>query len=360
MSSNNSTTLAAAVAFGLVGLTGLYITNAKQKIEEREREMFQLEAQRNHLEREKEREEERQKIEQSKEERKAEMKRGSEYVELVIAREENSNKHILGKVLIRLHTDRVPNTCENFRQLIAGRRYNKCPFHRVIQGFMIQGGDITKGDGTGGDSIFGPTFPDENLEFAHERPGLLSMANAGPDTNNSQFFITTVATPHLDGKHVVFGEVIEGMEFVYSVEREMTDGNDRPLRHCYIDTARVIEKPIIKQQQQQQERVTEEIGVADNNEGFQGSYYRQQGGGSGEGDMQHLYQLQNSEKLRMGHSDRNGGSEVNDVRRSTDIGDLPNQPGFGDMMGMGDTENGEPSALQAPIPHANPDFGSPL
>ncbi len=99
---------------------------------------------------------------------------------------------------------------------------------------MIQGGDYTRGDGTGGKSIYGQHFEDENFELVHDRPYLLSMANAGPNTNGSQFFITTTETPHLDGKHVVFGEVIEGFEIIDELNNTRTDANDKPYDNIII------------------------------------------------------------------------------------------------------------------------------
>ena len=142
------------------------------------------------------------------------------------------NNKPLGKIVFKLFEEIVPITCKNFRILSMNTNnlsYKGSPFHRIIKDFMIQGGDFTNEDGTGGLSIFGENFADENFTLKHDRPYLLSMANAGPNTNGSQFFITTSETPHLDGKHVVFGEVINGFEIVDYLNNVRTDDNDRPL-----------------------------------------------------------------------------------------------------------------------------------
>ena len=144
-----------------------------------------------------------------------------------------------GTVVMQLFKNVVPRTCENFRQLCTGEggrskvsgkmlTYSGSAFHRVIRGFMAQGGDFTKGNGTGGESIYGTKFADENFILKHDEKYLLSSANAGRNTNGSQFFITFERTPHLDGKHVVFGKVERGQDIIERIQRVPTDANDKP------------------------------------------------------------------------------------------------------------------------------------
>jgi len=154
-----------------------------------------------------------------------------------------------GTVVAELRSDVVPKTAENFRSLCTGERgrgkdgpldYAGTPFHRIIPDFMIQGGDITRGNGKGGDSIYGGRFPDENFQLKHDGPGVLSMANSGPGTNSSQFFITVNQTPWLNGKHVVFGEVIDGMDVVKEMEAQGTRSG-KPQKKVVLAECRQLE-----------------------------------------------------------------------------------------------------------------------
>lgn len=172
----------------------------------------------------------------------------------------------LGRVVFGVYGKTVPKTADNFVKLATGSEgfgYEGSNFHRVIKDFMIQGGDFTKGDGTslpppplhqptytntqrtgtGGKSIYGAKFPDENFKLKHTKKGLLSMANAGKDTNGSQFFITTAITTWLDGRHVVFGEVLEGYEIVDKIQNVEKDSGDKPKKPIKIAKSGELEIP---------------------------------------------------------------------------------------------------------------------
>jgi len=135
-----------------------------------------------------------------------------------------------GKIEIKLFPEVAPKACENFTKLVEKGYYNGIIFHRVIKNFMIQGGDPT-GTGRGGESIWGKPFEDEfRQDFVFDRPGILAMANAGPQTNGSQFFITTAPTPWLSGRHTIFGEVVSGYDVVQKIESTSVDSQDKPVQ----------------------------------------------------------------------------------------------------------------------------------
>ncbi|SPO31370.1 probable U-snRNP-associated cyclophilin [Ustilago trichophora] len=171
------------------------------------------------------------------------------YLDISFANQPTPTRTGANRIVLELYKHLVPKTAENFRYLCSNNPDNRTAstgqplsfsgsiFHRVIPKFMIQGGDFTRGDGTGGESIYGEKFEDEDLTGKHDRPFLLSMANAGPGTNGSQFFITTVPTPHLDGKHVVFGRVVKGKDVVRRIENCETESNDRPVHEVKIESS---------------------------------------------------------------------------------------------------------------------------
>ncbi|KAK6136619.1 hypothetical protein DH2020_029652 [Rehmannia glutinosa] len=162
------------------------------------------------------------------------------------------DKQRIGRITIGLYGQVVPKTVENFRALCTGElgkaangkvlHYKGTPFHRVIPGFMLQGGDIVSGNGRGNQSIYGGTFRDENFKLKHSHAGTVSMVNSGPDSNGSQFFITTVKAYWLDGKHVVFGKVINGMDTVYAIEGGAGTYSGKPRKKVIIADSGEIPK----------------------------------------------------------------------------------------------------------------------
>ncbi|KAL9648009.1 hypothetical protein ABK040_012031 [Willaertia magna] len=183
------------------------------------------------------------------------------YLDIGVGKVSKKNPPI--RILVGLFGNAQPKTVENFRSLALGDRglsYKGSKFHRLIRGFVLQGGDVTKGDGTGGKSIFGETFDDEDLTIDTFK-GCLAMANKGPNTNNSQFFITFANTPHLNGKHTVFGRVLRGWEILQKLEMIRTDQRGRPAVDLTIVNAGIyneaeeqLQQQLMQQQLQQEQQ----------------------------------------------------------------------------------------------------------
>ena len=153
------------------------------------------------------------------------------------------NKKDIFRIELELYDDIVPKTCANFRSLCEQKMYQKSIFHRIIKDFMVQGGDFTKGNGTGGRSIYGESFNDENFNIKHDKKGILSMANRGPNTNNSQFFIIYEPQPSLDNKHVAFGCIKKGFDVLDKLNSMVTDYNNKPASECMIvDSGTIVQK----------------------------------------------------------------------------------------------------------------------
>lgn len=162
------------------------------------------------------------------------------------------DKQRLGRIVIGLYGQVVPKTVENFRALCTGEKgesasgvklhYKGTPFHRIVSGFVIQGGDIVHRDGKASESIYGGTFPDENFRIKHSHAGVVSMANSGPDSNGSQFFFTTVKASWLDGDHVVFGKVVQGMDTVFAIEGGAGTYSGKPRKKVVIADSGEIPK----------------------------------------------------------------------------------------------------------------------
>ena len=151
----------------------------------------------------------------------------------------NIDENKLGKLVFELNNDVVPKTCKNFIDLCKNKAYKNVKFHRLVKDFCLQGGDITKNDGSGGISIYGNQFDDENFKLNHDDIGILSMANSGPNTNNSQFFITLKSSPFLNGKHVAFGKVISGIDLLKKIN-ELNSVQEKPVNNIYISDCGVI------------------------------------------------------------------------------------------------------------------------
>ena len=151
------------------------------------------------------------------------------------------NDSKIDRIEIELYDNIVPKTANNFRSLCKQKMYAGCQFHRIVKNFMIQGGDFTKNNGKGGRSIYGETFEDENFKVKHDKPGIISMANKGPNTNNSQFFMLFKPATHLDNKHVAFGIITKGLDILNKYQLIPTDYNNKPASKCIIKDCGILE-----------------------------------------------------------------------------------------------------------------------